>query len=98
MEREPTSWTIGKVRAKQDLLPDRERKRCMGILLHGDAAFAGQGLVSEILGDHILMFGSDYPHAESRFPGSVKEVDAWDLKPEIRRKLMWDNAARCFLP
>ena len=40
---------IGKVRAKQDLLPDRERKRCMGILLHGDAAFAGQGLVSEIL-------------------------------------------------
>ena len=40
---------IGKVRAKQDLLPDPERKRCMGILLHGDAAFAGQGLVSEIL-------------------------------------------------
>jgi predicted TIM-barrel fold metal-dependent hydrolase len=55
------------------------------------------GMVSELLGDHLLMFGSDYPHAESRFPGSVKEVDAWDLKPEIRRKLMWDNAARCFL-
>jgi 2-oxoglutarate dehydrogenase E1 component len=40
---------VGKVRAKQDLLQDRERKRCMGILLHGDAAFAGQGLVSEVL-------------------------------------------------
>ena len=40
---------LGKVRAKQDLLQDRERKRCMGILLHGDAAFAGQGLVSEVL-------------------------------------------------
>jgi len=40
---------LGKVRAKQDLLEDRERKRCMGILLHGDAAFAGQGVVSEIL-------------------------------------------------
>jgi 2-oxoglutarate dehydrogenase E1 component len=40
---------LGKVRAKQDLLQDRERKRCMGILLHGDAAFAGQGLVSEII-------------------------------------------------
>jgi len=40
---------VGKVRAKQDLLADRERKRCMGILLHGDAAFAGQGLVSETL-------------------------------------------------
>jgi len=40
---------VGKVRAKQDLLQDSERKRCMGILLHGDAAFAGQGLVSETL-------------------------------------------------
>ncbi len=40
---------LGKVRAKQDLLGDRERKRCMGILLHGDAAFAGQGLVAETL-------------------------------------------------
>ncbi len=40
---------LGKVRAKQDLLQDRERKRCMGILLHGDAAFAGQGLVAETL-------------------------------------------------
>jgi 2-oxoglutarate dehydrogenase E1 component len=40
---------LGKVRAKQDLLQDRGRKRCMGILLHGDAAFAGQGLVSEVL-------------------------------------------------
>ncbi|HXV37777.1 MAG TPA: 2-oxoglutarate dehydrogenase E1 component, partial [Myxococcota bacterium] len=40
---------LGKVRAKQDLLRDRERKRCMGVLVHGDAAFAGQGLVSETL-------------------------------------------------
>ncbi len=40
---------MGKVRAKQDLLKDRERSRCVGILLHGDAAFAGQGLVSETL-------------------------------------------------
>jgi 2-oxoglutarate dehydrogenase E1 component len=39
----------GKVRAKQDQIGDRERKRCMGILLHGDAAFAGQGVVAETL-------------------------------------------------
>jgi predicted TIM-barrel fold metal-dependent hydrolase len=53
-------------------------------------------MVSEILGDHILMFGSDYPHAESRFPISVKTVDDWPLTDIVRRKLMWDNAARCF--
>ena len=41
---------LGKVRAKQDQLGDTERKQVMAILLHGDAAFAGQGVVAEGLG------------------------------------------------
>ncbi|EAR52432.1 2-oxoglutarate dehydrogenase, E1 component [Oceanicola granulosus HTCC2516] len=41
---------LGKVRAKQDQLKDTERKQVMGILLHGDAAFAGQGVVAEGFG------------------------------------------------
>lgn len=39
----------GKVRAKQDLIKDLERKKVMGILIHGDAAFCGQGVVAENL-------------------------------------------------
>ncbi|MBT6189059.1 MAG: 2-oxoglutarate dehydrogenase E1 component [Tateyamaria sp.] len=38
---------LGKVRAKQDQLNDAERTAVMPILLHGDAAFAGQGVVAE---------------------------------------------------
>ncbi|WP_293450059.1 2-oxoglutarate dehydrogenase E1 component [Planktotalea sp.] len=38
---------IGKVRAKQDQLNDIDRTKVMPILLHGDAAFAGQGVVAE---------------------------------------------------
>jgi 2-oxoglutarate dehydrogenase E1 component len=38
---------VGRVRAKQHQLKDKERRRVMGILMHGDAAFAGQGLVPE---------------------------------------------------
>ncbi|WP_170784912.1 2-oxoglutarate dehydrogenase E1 component [Ruegeria lacuscaerulensis] len=41
---------LGKVRAKQDQLKDDERTAVMGILLHGDAAFAGQGVVAEGFG------------------------------------------------
>jgi len=39
----------GRVRAKQDREGDVERTRCMPLLLHGDAAFSGQGLVPECL-------------------------------------------------
>ena len=38
---------LGKVRAKQDQLGDADRTAVMPILLHGDAAFAGQGVVAE---------------------------------------------------
>jgi 2-oxoglutarate dehydrogenase E1 component len=38
---------IGKVRAKQTQRNDTAREQVMGILMHGDAAFAGQGLVAE---------------------------------------------------
>src|SRR5918992_4459567 len=39
----------GKVRAKQRQRNDKSREEVMGLLLHGDAAFAGQGLVPESL-------------------------------------------------
>jgi 2-oxoglutarate dehydrogenase E1 component len=40
---------IGRVRAKQRQLGDKERVKATGILVHGDAAFAGQGIVAEVL-------------------------------------------------
>ncbi len=41
---------VGKVRARQDEAGDtRTRRSVMAILMHGDAAFAGQGLVYETL-------------------------------------------------
>jgi 2-oxoglutarate dehydrogenase E1 component len=51
---------MGKARAKQDqlygrtprdeIVPLEERSKVLPLLLHGDAAFAGQGVIAEILG------------------------------------------------
>src|SRR5205807_904606 len=40
---------IGRVRAKQQQFGDAERSRCTALLIHGDAAIAGQGSVAETL-------------------------------------------------
>ena len=40
---------LGKVRAKQALRGDDDRTKVVPLLLHGDAAFAGQGLVPETI-------------------------------------------------
>ena len=38
---------VGKVRAEQTMLQDKTNDRVIGLLIHGDAAMAGQGVVAE---------------------------------------------------
>ena len=40
---------VGKIRARQDMSGDETRRSAMAIMMHGDAAFAGQGVVYETL-------------------------------------------------
>ncbi len=55
-------------------------------------------IFNETMGDDVLMFGSDYPHAESRFPESADRVLAWQnvLGAEAMKKMMWDNPVKFF--
>ncbi len=40
---------LGRTRAKQDRVGDSERVRGLALLIHGDAAFAGEGIIQETL-------------------------------------------------
>lgn len=54
-------------------------------------------MVRDFLGEDVLMYASDYPHPESRFPDSVDSVLAWEsLSGEAAEKVMWKNAVRLY--
>ena len=52
--------------------------------------------VIDLLGEDLLMYASDYPHGESWFPESATTVLGWNMPPERKRKLFWDNAVRFY--
>jgi hypothetical protein len=67
-----TQVVMGKTRAKQHYINDNARRKAMGILLHGDAAFAGQVGECRRLGDgHVSRSRSRHssaPHEPSPSP------------------------------
>jgi predicted TIM-barrel fold metal-dependent hydrolase len=66
-----------------------------GIVIHEGEKMVR--MVTDQLGDHVLMFGSDYPHSESRFPESPDKVLGWNsLTLDETRKLLWENPVRFF--
>jgi 2-methylisocitrate lyase-like PEP mutase family enzyme/predicted TIM-barrel fold metal-dependent hydrolase len=44
--------------------------------------------VSDLVGDEVLMYASDYPHGESHFPESAGLVAAWGMSEDRKRKLL----------
>jgi len=52
--------------------------------------------VRSFIGDDVLMYASDYPHSECQFPETVDNFLAWQMKPDVRAKLMAGNADRLF--
>jgi predicted TIM-barrel fold metal-dependent hydrolase len=52
--------------------------------------------VIDFIGEDVLMYASDYPHAESWYPKSVETVMAWDMPQRMKQKLFWDNAVKYY--
>jgi predicted TIM-barrel fold metal-dependent hydrolase len=50
----------------------------------------------ETFGDDNIVFSTDYPHPDSKFPHAVDSFLAGSLGPQSKRKLLWDNCARLY--
>jgi predicted TIM-barrel fold metal-dependent hydrolase len=50
----------------------------------------------EDFGSDQLVFSTDYPHGDSRYPEAVSSFLELPLSDEDRRKILWDNCARFY--
>ena len=47
-------------------------------------------------GDDNVVFSTDYPHSDSKYPHSVTAFMKLPLSDESKRKILWDNWARLY--
>ena len=47
-------------------------------------------------GDDNLVFSTDYPHGDSKFPDAVKAFQKLPLSDESKQKILWDNWVRLY--
>ena len=45
---------------------------------------------------HTVVFSTDYPHPDSKYPHAVDNFLQQDFSPEAKRRYLWDNCARLY--
>jgi predicted TIM-barrel fold metal-dependent hydrolase len=50
----------------------------------------------EEVGDDNLVYSTDYPHGDSRYPHATESFLKLPLSDEAKRKILWDNCARLY--
>ena len=74
--------------------PSEYFKRQCFISVEPDEAPA-RHTIEEIGCDH-LVFSTDYPHGDSKYPHAVESFLKLTLSDEDKRKILWDNCARFY--
>ena len=54
------------------------------------------GWVAEQIGDDNIVFSTDFPHEDSRYPHAVETFLELPFREESKRKILWDNSARLY--
>ena len=54
------------------------------------------GLAIAAMGDENIVFSTDYPHADSKYPESCNRFFDLPIDDGAQRKILWDNCARLY--
>ena len=83
------------IEPKLDMKPSEYFKR-NGHVTFGDDPVALATL--DIIGDEVLLWGSDYPHDEGTFPHSLEVIDRMfqGYPEETKRKIVYETAAKLY--
>jgi predicted TIM-barrel fold metal-dependent hydrolase len=72
---------------------DYFRRNCW-LSVEADEALVRQYV--EVCGDDNLVFSTDYPHADSKYPHAVETFLTLPLPETSKRKILWDNWCRLY--
>lgn len=85
---------IGRHEIKLKLMPADYFQRNCFVSVEGDEKPAIQYV--DALGDNNVVFSTDYPHPDSKFPHAADRFLSLALSQESKRKFLWDNCARLY--
>ena len=85
---------VGKYEVKLEMNPSEYFKRNCYVSVESDEATVK--LYVDWLGNDNVVFSTDYPHADSKFPHAVEKLLTLPVSDESKRKFLWDNCARLY--
>ncbi len=87
-------WVGGAEAAELTRLPSEYLKSNCYLSVEADEAPAKYFI--DRFGDDNLVFSTDYPHGDSKFPRSVRTFMELPIPDASKRKVLWDNCARLY--
>ena len=88
-EREGDVWAKDLTMA-----PSQYFKRQVFVSVEPDEA--GVKYVIDYIGTDRLVFSTDYPHGDSKFPHAVESFLKLEITQDDKRKILWDNCAEFY--
>ena len=86
--------TFRRPESKLTMKPSEYFKRQCFVSVEADEDFVKQ--VIDYMGDDTIVFSTDWPHGDSKYPHAVESFMKLPISAESKRKILWDNCARYY--